>query len=129
MGGWQTRNLQETDVVMTTPALQPIIFCDFECMASKGRLQKKVRGGKRWSEGREKRLYQIENTWGAHMAQTSISVNGETKSVDVDPATPLLWVLREQLGLTGTKFGCGLALCGACPVHVDGNAARSCVTP
>jgi aerobic-type carbon monoxide dehydrogenase small subunit (CoxS/CutS family) len=63
------------------------------------------------------------------MAQTSISVNGETKSVNIDPATPLLWVLREQLGLTGTKFGCGLALCGACTVHVDGNAVRSCVTP
>ena len=63
------------------------------------------------------------------MAQTSISVNGETKSVDIDPATPLLWVLREQLGLTGTKFGCGLALCGACTVHVEGNAVRSCVTP
>ena len=88
-----------------------------------------VRGRERWSEGREKRLYQTENTWGAHMAQTSISVNGETKSVDIDPATPLLWVLREQLGLTGTKFGCGLALCGACTVHVDGNAVRSCVTP
>jgi len=63
------------------------------------------------------------------MAQISISVNGETKSVDIDPATPLLWVLREQLGLTGTKFGCGLALCGACTVHVNGNAVRSCVTP
>ena len=63
------------------------------------------------------------------MAQTSISVNGETKSVNIDPATPLLWVLREQLGLTGTKFGCGLALCGACTVHVEGNAVRSCVTP
>ncbi|HET8892333.1 MAG TPA: (2Fe-2S)-binding protein [Candidatus Angelobacter sp.] len=63
------------------------------------------------------------------MAQTSISVNGETKSIDIDPATPLLWVLREQLGLTGTKFGCGLALCGACTVHVDGAAVRSCVMP
>ena len=63
------------------------------------------------------------------MAQTSISVNGETKSIDIDPATPLLWVLREQLGLTGTKFGCGLALCGACTVHVDGTAVRSCVMP
>jgi aerobic-type carbon monoxide dehydrogenase small subunit (CoxS/CutS family) len=51
------------------------------------------------------------------------------KSLEVDPATPLLWVLREQLGLTGTKFGCGLALCGACTVHVDGKAVRSCVTP
>lgn len=63
------------------------------------------------------------------MAQTSISVNGESKSIDIDPATPLLWVLREQLGLTATKFGCGLALCGACTVHVDGAAVRSCVTP
>jgi len=63
-----------------------------------------------------------------HMAQTSLVINGETKSVDIDPTTPLLWVLREQLGLTGTKFGCGLALCGACTVHVDGNAVRSCVT-
>jgi aerobic-type carbon monoxide dehydrogenase small subunit (CoxS/CutS family) len=63
------------------------------------------------------------------MGQTSIWINGEMKSLEVDPATPLLWVLREQLGLTGTKFGCGLALCGACTVHVDGKAVRSCVTP
>ena len=63
------------------------------------------------------------------MGQTSILINGETKSIDVEPATPLLWVLREQLGLTGTKFGCGMALCGACTVHVEGQAARSCVTP
>jgi isoquinoline 1-oxidoreductase alpha subunit len=97
--------------------------------SDKGAASQVVRGRERWSEEREKWLYQTENTWGAHMAQTSISVNGETKSVDIDPATPLLWVLREQLGLTGTKFGCGLALCGACTVHVDGNAVRSCVTP
>src|SRR6266436_3783869 len=63
------------------------------------------------------------------MGQTSISINGETKSIDVAPSTPLLWVLREQLGLAGTKFGCGMALCGACTVHVDGKAVRSCVTP
>jgi aerobic-type carbon monoxide dehydrogenase small subunit (CoxS/CutS family) len=63
------------------------------------------------------------------MGQTSISINGETKTIDVEPTTPLLWVLREQLGLTGTKFGCGLALCGACTVHVDGHVVRSCVTP
>jgi isoquinoline 1-oxidoreductase alpha subunit len=63
------------------------------------------------------------------MGQTSIWINGEMKSLDVDFVTPLLWVLREQLGLTGTKFGCGLALCGACTVHVDGKAVRSCVTP
>jgi isoquinoline 1-oxidoreductase subunit alpha len=48
---------------------------------------------------------------------------------DVDPSTPLLWVLRDSLGLTGTKFGCGMAMCGACTVHVDGRATRSCVTP
>ena len=63
------------------------------------------------------------------MEPTSIWVNGQAKRVDADPRTPLLWVLREQLGLTGTKFGCGMALCGACTVHVDGKAVRSCVTP
>jgi isoquinoline 1-oxidoreductase subunit alpha len=59
----------------------------------------------------------------------NISVNGRTHSVDVDGDTPLLWVLRDVLGMTGTKFGCGLALCGACTVHVDGSPTRSCVTP
>jgi isoquinoline 1-oxidoreductase alpha subunit len=59
----------------------------------------------------------------------NLTVNGETKSVDADPATPLLWVLRDTLGQTGTKFGCGMALCGACTVHVDGKAIRSCITP
>ncbi|MBM3270787.1 MAG: (2Fe-2S)-binding protein [Candidatus Sericytochromatia bacterium] len=58
-----------------------------------------------------------------------IDVNGKVHEVDVDPDTPLLWVLRENLGLTGTKFGCGYGLCGACTVHVDGEATRSCVTP
>jgi isoquinoline 1-oxidoreductase alpha subunit len=57
-----------------------------------------------------------------------IKVNGQTHSVDVDGDTPLLWVLRDVLGMTGTKFGCGAALCGACTVHVDGFATRSCVT-
>jgi aerobic-type carbon monoxide dehydrogenase small subunit (CoxS/CutS family) len=56
-------------------------------------------------------------------------VNGARRTVDVDPSTPLLWVLRENLALTGTKFGCGAAQCGACTVHVDGRAARSCVLP
>ncbi|MFT4860808.1 MAG: isoquinoline 1-oxidoreductase alpha subunit [Pseudohongiellaceae bacterium] len=60
---------------------------------------------------------------------TSFWVNGIQQSVDVDPAKPLLWVLREQLSLTGTKFGCGIAQCGACTVHLDGLAIRSCVTP
>ena len=58
----------------------------------------------------------------------SIKVNGNTHSVDVDDDTPLLWVLRDVLGLTGTKFGCGMALCGACTVHIDGAPVRSCVT-
>jgi isoquinoline 1-oxidoreductase alpha subunit len=59
----------------------------------------------------------------------AIQVNGKTHSVDVDGDTPLLWVLRDVLGMTGTKFGCGVALCGACTVHVDGVATRSCITP
>lgn len=58
-----------------------------------------------------------------------LTVNGERRSLDVDPAMPLLWVVREVLGLTGTKFGCGIAQCGACTVHLDGRAIRSCVTP
>ena len=60
---------------------------------------------------------------------TAISVNGVDRAIDVDSDTPLLWVLRDVLGMTGTKFGCGMALCGACTVHVDGVAARSCITP
>ena len=59
----------------------------------------------------------------------TLNVNGKERSVDVSPDTPLLWVLREKLQLTGTKFGCGMALCGACTVHLDGEAVRSCVTP
>lgn len=59
----------------------------------------------------------------------TFNLNGETQSVDVDPNTPVLWVIREQLGLTGTKFGCGMAQCGACTVHINGRAQRSCVTP
>ena len=58
----------------------------------------------------------------------TIKINGKQHSVDVDGDTPLLWVLRDVLGMTGTKFGCGQALCGACTVHVDGNATRSCIT-
>ena len=60
---------------------------------------------------------------------TSFSVNGKAVTVDVDPDTPLLWVLRDELKLTGTKFGCGIAQCGACTVHLDGMPRRSCVTP
>src|SRR5438093_6154922 len=59
----------------------------------------------------------------------SLSVNGKSYSVDVPPQMPLLWVLSDVVGMTGTKFGCGMALCGACTVHVDGVATRSCITP
>ena len=58
-----------------------------------------------------------------------LTVNGQSHTVDVDPNTPLLWVLRENVGLTGTKYGCGIAQCGACTVHVDGVAMRSCSVP
>ena len=57
------------------------------------------------------------------------NLNGNAVSVDVEPEMPLLWVLRDELGLTGSKYGCGIALCGACTVHVDGQATRSCVLP
>jgi len=59
----------------------------------------------------------------------TLNVNGKTQQVDVAPDTPLLWVLRDVIGLTGTKFGCGMALCGACTVHLDGQPTRSCITP
>jgi isoquinoline 1-oxidoreductase alpha subunit len=59
----------------------------------------------------------------------TLDINGQARSVDADASTPLLWVLRDTLGLTGTKFGCGMALCGACTVHVDGKPVRSCSTP
>jgi isoquinoline 1-oxidoreductase subunit alpha len=60
---------------------------------------------------------------------TRLTINGKTQDVDVDPDTPLLWVLRDTLGLTGTKYGCGIAQCGACTVHIDGIATRSCSVP
>ena len=63
------------------------------------------------------------------MASFSLIINGEQKTVDTDPTTPLLWVLRDELDMVGTKFGCGIAQCGACTVHLDGNAVRSCAIP
>jgi isoquinoline 1-oxidoreductase subunit alpha len=60
---------------------------------------------------------------------TSLHVNGRAQTLEVDPSTPVLWALRDSLGLTGTKFGCGAAQCGACTVHVDGQAVRACITP
>jgi isoquinoline 1-oxidoreductase alpha subunit len=59
----------------------------------------------------------------------TLNINGKNHQVDVDPSTPLLWAIREQVGLTGTKYGCGIAQCGACTVHIDGAAVRSCVMP
>ena len=58
-----------------------------------------------------------------------LTVNGKAQTLDIDPDTPVLWAVREQLGLNGTKFGCGASLCGACTVHIDGEPVRSCVTP
>ena len=64
------------------------------------------------------------------MSELTLNINGRRTTIDgVDPSTPLLWVLRDNLGLTGTKFGCGIAQCGSCTVHVDGQPTRSCVTP
>ena len=60
---------------------------------------------------------------------TKLNINGKQYDVDVPADTPLLWVLRDELGLTGTKFGCGMALCGACTIHIDGQPGRACVTP
>jgi aerobic-type carbon monoxide dehydrogenase small subunit (CoxS/CutS family) len=60
---------------------------------------------------------------------TAFSVNGKPVNLDIDPSTPLLWVIRDHLGLTGTKYGCGMAQCGACTIHIDGEAVRSCVAP
>lgn len=63
------------------------------------------------------------------MATYELKINGNTHSVDVDPSTPILWVLRDHLKLVGTKFGCGISQCGACTIHVEGNATRSCQIP
>jgi len=62
-------------------------------------------------------------------AMVRLTINGKSMDVDVNPSTPLLWAIREQVGLTGTKYGCGIAQCGSCTVHVDGQAVRSCVMP
>ena len=63
------------------------------------------------------------------MAQYTLKINGKNHQVNVDPDTPILWVLRDHLDLVGTKFGCGIAQCGACTIHVDGEAIRSCSLP
>src|SRR5256885_6982733 len=74
-------------------------------------------------------VVQSVRTKPADAAAIKLKVNGKPQTVEVSPDMPLLWVLRETLGLTGTKFGCGMALCGACTVHLNGEAVRSCVTP
>jgi isoquinoline 1-oxidoreductase subunit alpha len=63
------------------------------------------------------------------MSKNTLHINGQDREVAADPATPILWVLRDELGMTGSKFGCGMALCGACTVHLNGQAIRACVTP
>ena len=63
------------------------------------------------------------------MAKVSLKVNGKSHQLDIDPATPILWVLRDHLQLVGTKYGCGIAQCGACTIHLDGVAMRSCILP
>jgi len=63
------------------------------------------------------------------MAALRLSINGKTHNIDIEPDTPLLWAIREQVGLTGTKYGCGVAQCGSCTVHVNGEPVRSCVVP
>jgi isoquinoline 1-oxidoreductase alpha subunit len=66
---------------------------------------------------------------GVFVSMANLNVNGKTVDVTVDPSTPLLWVIREQIGLTGTKYGCGIAACGACSVHINGEVQRSCMIP
>ena len=63
------------------------------------------------------------------MAMFNLKINGEKHQLDVDPTTPILWVLRDHLKLVGTKYGCGIAQCGSCTIHIDGTAVRSCLTP
>src|SRR5213076_3375845 len=84
-----------------------------------------IRG--RLLNSRSTRVREVSLLREGHMV--TLNVNGKTQQVDVAPDTPLLWALRDVLGLTGTKFGCGMALCGACTVHIDGRATRACVTP
>jgi isoquinoline 1-oxidoreductase alpha subunit len=71
----------------------------------------------------------LGNTPSPESAPMQLNINGQSQTTNADPNTPLLWVLRDELKLTGTKFGCGIAACGACTVHVDGQAVRSCVVP
>jgi isoquinoline 1-oxidoreductase subunit alpha len=80
-------------------------------------------------ESGSKRVCPVLDEKELEMATYQLNVNGQRKEVNVDPSTPLLWVLREELKMTGTKYGCGISVCGACTVHLDGVATRSCVVP
>jgi aerobic-type carbon monoxide dehydrogenase small subunit (CoxS/CutS family) len=87
-------------------------------------------GAGRWLRSAERRAnVHRERQGGKESGVIKLNVNGQSVEVDVDPETPLLWVLRDTIGLTVTKYGCGMALCGACTVHLNGEPIRSCVTP
>src|SRR5882762_429939 len=86
-------------------------------------------GGLRWNAGIRFSGKSIPWSYSGEVLMVSLIVNGKPRKVDAAPDTPLLWVLRDSLHLTGTKFGCGIALCGACTVHLDGQPVRSCSTP
>jgi isoquinoline 1-oxidoreductase alpha subunit len=86
-------------------------------------------GGLRWNAGIRFSGKSITSSYSGEVLMVSLIVNGKARKVDAAPDTPLLWVLRDSLHLTGTKFGCGIALCGACTVHLDGQPVRSCSTP
>jgi len=77
----------------------------------------------------QSRPFHVETWAKKETTVTKLNINGKQYDVDVPADTPLLWVLRDELGLTGTKFGCGMALCGACTIHIDGQPGRACVTP
>src|SRR5215470_10004276 len=81
------------------------------------------------SESGWKRAAHVRSEKEGQMKQITFNVNGKPVTVEAEPEKPLLWVLREDLGLTGAKYGCGMALCGCCVVHLNGDAIRSCVTP
>jgi hypothetical protein len=76
-----------------------------------------------------KQVCRVRTIGDPSMSKYQLTINGQRKQVDVDPSTPLLWVLREELKMTGTKYGCGISMCGACTVHLDGVATRSCIVP
>lgn len=81
------------------------------------------------TSGKKNRIFKKNSKYKTTMASYSLNINGKTQEVDVDPSTPMLWVLRDQLKMVGTKYGCGIAQCGACTIHLDDTAMRSCQLP